>query len=188
MMQCVDTFGAYGEFARNLLAVVLACAPPFGLNPDCFSGIGHYIVTSTDCATAAARMWTVTDATPLVSIAANVKNIQDACAAVTTEMECLQAATPVLDTIAELHNDIPIRWPLDLPVAPVEPVEGVPPEAPGCVNDGCPDSAEVPVAAPPDVDIGPGFVVITGSGGPERPAPPAEGPVAAPDLQTARTE
>eukprot|EP00892_Ulva_mutabilis_P000503 jgi/Ulvmu1/10453/UM063_0008.1 len=148
-VQCVDTFGAIDDFLRNYQSVLFACNPPFGLTPDCFTVLGHYIVTSPTCATAYARMFNVTDATPLASIAANVNNIQDACSAVTTEAECFAADTPVLDTIDDLHDDIPVVWPLDIVVT--TPPGPTPPTEPVCF--GCPeDVAQEPEAALPSGD------------------------------------
>eukprot|EP00892_Ulva_mutabilis_P000509 jgi/Ulvmu1/10459/UM063_0014.1 len=86
MVQCVDTQCAYDQFAKDYKSVKLACDPTFGREPDCFTASGHFIVTSPACATAYARMFNVTEATLLVSVAANVNNIQDACSDVTTEM------------------------------------------------------------------------------------------------------
>eukprot|EP00892_Ulva_mutabilis_P002686 jgi/Ulvmu1/12418/UM009_0068.1 len=127
-VQCVDTFGAIDDFLRHYQSVLLLCDPPFGLYPDCFTVLGHFIVTSPTCATAYARMFNVTNATPLTSIAANVNNIQDACSAVTNEAECLSSITPALDTIEELHNSIPVLHELDLgSVAATGPVPEVSP-------------------------------------------------------------
>eukprot|EP00892_Ulva_mutabilis_P004493 jgi/Ulvmu1/2415/UM133_0016.1 len=178
MVQCVDTFGAYDQFEKDYKSVKLACDPPFGVEPDCFTEFGHYIVTSPACAAAYATMFNVTDATPLISVAANVNNIQDACAGVTNEMECLQADTPVLNTIEELHSDIPILWPLD--IVPVDPfdADSIPLAAPVCFGDDCPDPAQEPGVKPPDIE--PSSGVSSGGGGPELLAPPINGPVAAP--------
>eukprot|EP00892_Ulva_mutabilis_P004495 jgi/Ulvmu1/2417/UM133_0018.1 len=178
MVQCVDNFGAYEQFAKDYQSALLACNPPFDLNPDCFTGFGHYIVTSSACATAYARMWNVTDPTPLVSVSANVNAIQDACSDVTNEADCLSASTPVLDTIVDLHNDIPVRSPLEF--APTTPVEPIAPTAVVCVGDDCADPAEEPVVAPPDVGVTAaprGIEPLTPNvATPEAPAPPVQDP------------
>eukprot|EP00892_Ulva_mutabilis_P007061 jgi/Ulvmu1/4727/UM020_0011.1 len=150
-VQCVDTFGAIGDFLRNFESMLLACDPPFGVNPDCFSSAGHNIVTSPTCATAYARLFNVSDVTALASIAATVIKIQDACSAVTNEAECFAADTPVLGTINDLHNDIPVLWPLNFAFTPGPvPPEPTPPTPPDCFNASCQqDLAHGPEAAPP---------------------------------------
>ena len=66
--------------------MILACNPPFDITPDCFTGTGHYMVTSTTCAAVYAHMFNVSNATPFANVAANVNAIQDACLQVTTEV------------------------------------------------------------------------------------------------------
>ena len=66
--------------------MIRTCDHPFGIMPDCFTSTGHYMVTSTSCATAYARMFNVSNATPLANVAANLNAIQDACLQVTTEV------------------------------------------------------------------------------------------------------
>lgn len=108
MLQCVDNFGAWEQFdryfqvtrcmhaetkmtpppivCRNLVDVYITCSPPFGLEPDCFTDLGHYMITSPQCASAYARMWNVADPAPLLNVASHVNAIHDACARVTTEV------------------------------------------------------------------------------------------------------
>ena len=66
--------------------VLLSCNPPFAAEPDCFTSVGHFMISSPACAIAYARLFNITDATPLASVAANVNAIQDACTQVTTEV------------------------------------------------------------------------------------------------------
>eukprot|EP00892_Ulva_mutabilis_P002705 jgi/Ulvmu1/12435/UM009_0087.1 len=184
MVQCVDNFGAYEQFAKDYQSVRLACYPPFGLEPDCFSSFGHYIISSPACATAYARLFNINDPTPLTNVAANVINIQAACNAVTTKAECLAADTPVLDTIDDLHNDIPIQWPLEF--APTSPGGTIAPTQAVCFTD-CEDTADTADtagaagAAPAGGSMAPSGVVIGGSGGPEAPPPLLDRPGAPPE-------
>lgn len=62
------------------------CNPPFGARPDCFTGLGHYMVTSSACASAYGRMWNIPDATPLANVAQHIISIQNACAALKTQV------------------------------------------------------------------------------------------------------
>ena len=95
-LSCCYSWRSYNRFGllikmmalvyRNYIDVFLACDPPFDAEPDCFSSLGHYMITSPACASAYARMFNVSNAAPLASVAANVNAIQDACTQVTTEV------------------------------------------------------------------------------------------------------
>lgn len=62
------------------------CRPPFGDVPNCFKATGFFMITSSACAAAHARMWNISNPTPLIDVAASVNAIQDACATLTNEV------------------------------------------------------------------------------------------------------
>ena len=62
------------------------CKPPFNATPDCYTGIGEYMITSRECALSYSRLFNISDASPLLSISAAVNEIQSMCDAITTEV------------------------------------------------------------------------------------------------------
>ena len=62
------------------------CDPPFNATPDCYSSVDHTVITSQECALSYSRLFNISDATPLVSVAAAVNKIRSMCDAITTEV------------------------------------------------------------------------------------------------------
>ena len=68
----------------------------------CFMGIGQQTITSKSCATAYARLFNISNATPLANVAETVNAIQN---------ECVQLTTEVLSHFTQLFVGR-IAWPL----------------------------------------------------------------------------
>ena len=81
-------------------AVKPDCDPPFNATPDCYTGFGEFMITSPECALSYSRLFNITDATPLVAVAAAVNEIQSMCDAITTEVLASSAVLHALDRTA----------------------------------------------------------------------------------------
>ena len=68
-------------------AVLPDCDPPFKATPDCYTVVCHNIITSQECALSYSCLFNISDASPLVSVAAAVNKIQSMCDAITTEVQ-----------------------------------------------------------------------------------------------------
>ena len=62
------------------------CDLPFNATPDCYTGFGEFMITSRECALSYSRHFNITDAKPLVAVAAAVNEIRSMCDAITTKV------------------------------------------------------------------------------------------------------